>query len=208
MFIVEKREPPFICLIRLLSVNISCLPIYSGMSLAAACSHLGVFFSQYRTDKDKHWCCLLVSQCQHRWCHGYPVKQTKSQNNDMGLAARRSGTAKGSGEIHACMERWFSASCWQLSVHMSASATSLIQGFMAPPTYSNSDSKDSDNMCSHCGKARCWIIRGVADHPQPSPQPSQSQRWITDLVIWLCVVTHVNHGMSRWRSQGELEMAG
>lgn len=61
MFIVEKREPPFICLMRLLSVNISCLPIYSGISLAAAFAHLGVFFTQYLTDKDKHWCCLLVS---------------------------------------------------------------------------------------------------------------------------------------------------
>lgn len=61
MFIVDKREPPFICLIRLLSANISCLPVYSGMSLAAACFHLGVFFSPYLTDKDKHWCCLLAS---------------------------------------------------------------------------------------------------------------------------------------------------
>lgn len=30
------------------------LSIFSGMSLGAACSHLGVFFSLYLVDKDKH----------------------------------------------------------------------------------------------------------------------------------------------------------
>lgn len=95
MFIVEKREPPFICLMRLLSVNISCLPICFGISLAVACSHLGVFFTLYLADKDKHWCCLLVSRCQHQWCHWYPLQQTKPRNNKMALTARQSGTAQG-----------------------------------------------------------------------------------------------------------------
>lgn len=65
------RKASFICLMRLLSVNISCLLVYSGTSLAVHCSHLEMFSTQYFTDKQ--WCCLLARQCQHVWCHWYPL---------------------------------------------------------------------------------------------------------------------------------------
>lgn len=54
----------FICLMRLLSVNISCLLVYSGTSLAVHFSHLAMFLTQYFADEDKQWCYLPVRQCQ------------------------------------------------------------------------------------------------------------------------------------------------
>lgn len=69
--------------------------IDAGITLAVPCLLLGMFFRRNLTGKNKHRCCLLASQCQHQWCHGYQLWQTKPKNNDMGLAACRSGTAEG-----------------------------------------------------------------------------------------------------------------
>lgn len=71
--LLMKEEGLFMRSVRLLSVNIS-PSIYSGMSLAAAFLPSGcVFPPAPHVDEDKHWCCLLVSRCQHRWCHWYPL---------------------------------------------------------------------------------------------------------------------------------------